>query len=1326
MRSKMKFKSKALLVVLILLIIGTLKFSCLNTRTEQVEQDLFQPLKERFEEAQKKHVNFFAPQNYARAFQAYETAKNDFKEGSELSVIKAKIREANEFLNRAFDATRISKVAFEDIVETRKRVLEFGYDKYYPDEIDKSERFLQKAIEKAEEGDIGSANSEKEKIYEQYRLATIKWLKDHVLEDTEKDIKKSHGSIDQENYERSLNKLKQLKQYIDKYEKEEFDLFELRNNVLGRAKYIEKLIYPPFFQNLPDKLLIADFVLIVDSYSDKGDWDFAQKRALGLSGTAWTNFNCDGLFLIPLLQEGFLKTIKVYDVVQRVYDEYNQISLREARLIQPNIQPGQILEVDLAVKQLNPQDFFKAKNDLIAKLELIKKGMILVHFDKVDIDPVVGQQNVGRIIKGMASYPTQSPIPQVIKLSVSGFTVLIDTLTLTVTGAVADIDLEFPEAIVSEDCKPATLNLGSTSINSECEFYVEKPDSSYGPFGLLDVGMKIKGKGFVADFSTTASYAKLAKPQAIGWKGVNLLSGQTIPGYNNTVISNIGYLYANYVFKEAKVSFEGFDGLLKLNSPFQFSTLIPSGFEVNLNKGSISINKNMVVKGNFDGKVLLTENLTTPSGDRIEATFASLSCDSTLSLSGKVNLIDTIHWGRFGISCKNASLFLPAEPCSVILPYKGNSFNSDYFSTSALDSLPGILFYPDTLIIDSEDMKSPLKLPFHDPNYNITGWLWAESEGITGEVLRYAEAPEMALKKELGVVWKGYKAKAPFDATIDSLAIQFVRNATFDSDLRGSLDIPYPCEIKPPFRDLKVTSTADLVGGNLKFEKFDIIEHIPFTLKYWGLSLESRRGVLCVRIGEIIFTDADILEKEHFSEPFHVIWGEMLADGNLGDFVFDYNSGNQRFDGFPFLIHKAELSKYGPSSPKWGHIRAYGDISFNFFGTKRMDIIDTKDPSHKTGRWVNLDKKNCDLDLKKQWGMGTADMDFIIGYDEADQDGFNGNGLVTINIFVTELNKLKASIDLNSVSIGIGYCGKGSSATVFQGPPYPIKLSKIGGCMQIFGDDLKKVFFEGSIEKTGLLDVSSAVNVEITPSVTTLGTFSNVDLSIGPVGLGGKAAFKLVFDKTKKSLNGDIRGAFSISQYAAGAKGQFSFYVAPVSSYIQGEGKIYYFGWGPNMAVTGGFFAGYNAPINQIWILGRIHRGPNIKEILKNNNMTVLTGAYVNGMLEYGFNWYLIEGKIGFWGGFGTFEGGNPKQFWVIGHGGAELSGSVLYGALSLSAGIDLSTVVGAPLEFKSLPVFCMDGTLFIDACCCWDIICFNKEVSFHFGTSGIGKGRCN
>jgi hypothetical protein len=531
------------------------------------------------------------------------------------------------------------------------------------------------------------------------------------------------------------------------------------------------------------------------------------------------------------------------------------------------------------------------------------------------------------------------------------------------------------------------------------------------------------------------------------------------------------------------------------------------------------------------------------------------------------------------------------------------------------------------------------------------------------------------------------------------------------------------------------------------------------------MTADSSGNVLSADLGEIVYMNSYISEKVHFSKPFRIIWGEMLADGNLGKFLFDYNSAGQQFDGFPFTLHAAELSKYLPSKPTsndtLGYLRAYGDVHLNFFGAKLMDIHDYKDA--RTGhdkepyfaRFVSLSKDSSDLHFKKNWDDGTAKMEFDADYDLQDQNGFQGiNSLKPMAVDMQFVDSFKAglinpkTIDLNSMSSFIHFCCgeniKNDSQTLKIMQADFASVSSISGIIQIQGDAIKRIVLEGHAAiKSWKLEGQTLASLEITPTNIILRNRGQLSFTCYSVGLLGLASTKLILDKTTASLEGDVMGVFQVyggsnfainqSSYAElEARGRFNFYISPAVNYLQGYGDIKA-KFGITLECEGAFFAKYNAPTEKVWALDKITRGPSIRGILQGQKRYNLTGIYLAGSFSYTVRLIeIIEGGYTLWAGVGFFgpsftdkdESGLDLRTTFLAHGGVGIHGELLEGLLSASAWAELLSSFTFPLDFNPYNLqFCIQGTLGVEACAL--IFCVSWQGTIHLDDGGFSTGGC-
>jgi hypothetical protein len=752
----------------------------------------------------------------------------------------------------------------------------------------------------------------------------------------------------------------------------------------------EKVTAPE--EKLPHTLLIGDFVLFVERYDDKKETDQSGlptsqamrprrlDRLKDLSGTAWLSFDCSAPVvpgLTPLLPSRY-----VFDVVLIVTDPSTQISLPEARLIQPDITPGQTLELQLSLKSIDPwpfQDIIAAKDRFIKRIEQlggVAKGDIRVRFEDATIVEVPEQEGVGRIIEGMAFYPTDPLYPDIIRLSIDGFTALIDILTLTPTGATANVVLELPPSIASEDtCERASIPLGEIAITPYCEFYVEKPTDPFGPWIVGDSGLVVSGTGYIVDFSSSQS--PLSKPAS--WKGVVLQDGTGSGSALVPTTSNTGYLAGEYSFFNATVEGSGLAGQFNLLGTLIFYPLQPLGYQVTLYGASLEVSESRIVSGQLGpGRLELPVRAVCKDGhpgDPLSAMFSLLTVQADLDVGGEVDFgLGTparMGWGELThsgdevvawiLEIEKGYLYLPATPVSTFSPDTGVGFLNFFLPTYSVESalaelesqkMAGITIGSvgmQNMAIHSPDRPggttNPLKMA------DVRGWLRIGSRGVDGDL----QISEWNMHADLGNTARyGYVGGEPFNTTLilptqdeRPLLLQYATSAVYDSEINGLVDIPEPCNIsRLKFADMEATSTAHLVGGDIELPVGGV------TLEYWDVGFEptgdpTQAGVVSVRTGRLVFTAAGISEYVHFDKAFGLTWCEILADGNLGELFLDYNSYGQRFDKLPFSAHQLSLSACIPGMSgldAGAYLAVCGDVHFNFFGSAYVNVKDARYP----------------------------------------------------------------------------------------------------------------------------------------------------------------------------------------------------------------------------------------------------------------------------------------------------------------------------------------------------------------------------------------------
>lgn len=1376
MKSKLQFKLSILVVFMVLFLFGLTSIPPLSGQTEDVEKALFQSLQEKFDQAKESQVHFYAPKNYQRALELFRSVKADFKKGAKLSRIRQKIRQATRYLDRAFEITSVSKDTLENIVKVRDRIREMPLSRYAPREISRSENHFNLAIQRVEKGDTNAALIEAEKAYQQYRLATIKWLKNVVLEETENNLKAVRRKIAPEVYDRNLDDLKRMRSKLELSKQKELDPFELRDEILTKIKDFFEPLYPPFYKNLPETLLIGEFVLAVDTYTDIGQWDFSNNQAVGVSGTAWMSFQC-GVYLIPftpIIPEGFIKVKNVYKVVSVVTNPDTQISIEKARLIRPDIKVGQDIKLELAVEKKESQFILLAKEKLLESLKKKeRKGDILLHFDNVTITEVMGRTNVGRIIQGKAAYPTDPPDPEIIELSVEGFTVLIDALTITPAEAVANINLQFPPDIASTStCEPVSVDLGKVPITPDCEFYVEDLDEHFGPWIVGDIGMHITGTGKINEVDFSSSQSPPSKPSS--WKGVVLKDGTATGNGLISDNSNTGYLAGKYTFSEATVTNSGFATQLSLSEPFTFYPIYPVGYTISVEGGTLNISESRITSGQFGpGRVVLPTIAVCKEGnpgDSIEASFSLLTVQDDLDLAGQVSISSgtRIGWGELThpayetVAWKgevlHAYLYIPAGPVPTFSPDTGTMFLN--FSLSG--TLTDIVMQLESQGMTGVTLRNLNSFEIYSPDRpggttnpikmgNVAGWLNIGSQGVNSELQVF----QWGSKEDIGdETREGYVGRKPFDATLTGdierkkpIVFQFATSAVYDSEINGSVDIPEPCNITDlQFADMEVTSTANLVGGDIMLPVGGV------TLDYWQLGFEptgdpSQAGVVSARTGRLVFTAAGISEYVHFDKVFSLNWCEMFADGNLGDLYIDYNSYGQRFDGLSFSPSHLALSEYKPGDTD-SYLAVCGTVHFNYFGSNFVNIrdarYDTSGSAPYYNRYVTCPKtgeaecEQTDLHLHGEWddalGNGLAVFDFPdaeMKYNEDIQEGFIGTGSASISFIKSD--SLDATIEVHRDAIDICFTAKATHDVDFGLIPNGLSLSGISelyGCARIEGPQLERIAMGGYLEQStsvngGVLAPKSGfvveVNISTTPNSCTFYASGDLLLSVAASAVDISGFVFLGVDFTRTSAEGNVEARIDCNSVLAGlsGEGQVTWYTDPSTQYFQGMVSIEICSWTGGVGLEGGIFIGHNVPKEKAWVLetGSEHFGVS-SDILPNS----LTGLYGYGQISFSVQWYIFGGGVELYAGMGAFSEmpSGLSTLWsdltgiglpyVIGSCGIHVYGEILGGVVSASAWADLDLRGPAPIYYE--------GTFGLEGCVLW-VICAEVEV-----TAGLSPSR--
>ncbi len=955
-----------------------------------------------------------------------------------------------------------------------------------------------------------------------------------------------------------------------------------------------------------------------------------------------------------------------------------------------------------------------------------------VDFENLQVNWTSGE-DTAYVTAGKIQESFSSPV----LVPVEGYQVLVHDINMFPDTAHGSVGVSSACLYDTTGCEPAEIGPFTSKLSPLPDIHRNLAVADRGPYRVGETGIIIMSKEEVlVDLSRTITPGKVE---------IKMKKGETVeqPGMDTC---NTGYLYAKYTFNDGVLSPSGFSATLQLAKPWKFYSLIPMGFQVNLTSGNIEIKKCKVKDGKFiNGDITLpsdSNGVTDPTGKPIIGFYDSLVVDTLLNLSGAVEVTREMRWGGFGLLSNNTYFKLPANPYAY-----HTVVQSDTFSYVSPDTLIGLVVpcldrENDVLTVYSGDANNPLKFEkmascgiymqkeLSEKRKN-QGWFNLEMQGMRGFLSSDVETPDMNVY--LGKPGKpGYLAGSSFNTTFvhdesDSTSLKFMKfwfvgNSSFNTDLRGQFEIPYPSSIKPPFREVGVTSTASFAGGNAFFPDDTL------TLEYWGVGLTSERGVISVRIGEIIYTNADIHEPVHFSKGFKILWGEMLADGNLGEFYFDHNAAHQKFDGFPITLDSAALSKYDPA--KKGKLVVKCGIHFNFFGESDTLITIHDAKYHKTdppfyGRFVTIDPK--EFALFRNWGSGLADMDFDeIGYDATDQNGFIGGGAVDFDFFTD--SPVNAEIEIDSLYIKICILETAQHDLMMLDVDLK-KLNEIWGCAVIKGDELERIALGARMESTiggGILAPRSGAGLDVmmsvTPNITTFSIDGMMYLYVfgADLEMTGSVFFKA--DRSAGSVEGEIKGAFDLSALGVdiGADGQANWFFSPGVNYIQGRLSVNISTITFGAGLSGGLFIGNNAPSDQLWVIQEGSSGSRKFGIDIDKINPSVTGVYIFGDVELSVGVAgIIEGGVEIYAGVGAFLDGytgdglpSPVDpgITIVGVVGVYIYGEILWGLVSASAWGKLIMYLGTPVWFE--------GTFGLRGCVLW-VICGEIDITAGINSSG-------
>ena len=1108
-----------------------------------------------------------------------------------------------------------------------------------------------------------------------------------------------------------------------------------------------------------ETLYVAGFAIEVRDLESPGRWSPRERAYTGVTGTGYLALPCQ-LFGRPDTPGDIVFRPRL-EVVSEVKFPDTQISLERARMLVADAALGQSLEAAVRVEE----DWLsRSLNDAALHIDwtidLAAKGRVQVAFNDVTVRRKTGRRDAGEIVSGKAVYPAVPRFPNQLEIAVGGFSVELTGMVLSPRGAMADAVLTLPDTLGdTNSCGPATLDLGKVRIGRDCSIFVEHPDQPWGPWIVGDTGLIVEGTGYVFDTSVTKS----APGDTPVWRGLRLAGGiasgaTTIPDPCNT-----GWLGGDFYLTGAVVTPSGLTGTLNLSAAHQFKTLNPLGYDVHLDDARVNLTASSIVSGSLGpGHINLPkEAARDPGGGGVKVQFTALNVQASLDVTGELAAATALAWGELThsgdelevqqVAAQEGLVFLPTGPRASFRPVRSSGYVSLPHSglvshgLAALDTedAAGVTFRRlEDLSVLSPDRPGGLPLDFG----HVDGWLRADTLGLDGELWVRARAG----REDLGEpVRPGYLCRASFDAEFIhreklNLAGRWISSANSQSDFGGTIDLPTPSAIPDlPFTDLRLTSTGALVGGIVGLPPGGV------ELDYWKVQLvptgaPDEAGVLSIRTGRIVFTSAGIAEPIHFAKPFRLTWGEILADGNIGDLRFDLSIQGQKFDGLPYSPSHISLSPFvaGTADPYLG---TCGSVHFDFFGPAPVNIRDARHSVAAVpfnSRYVTVPATGdgtcpaTDLHLVGSWQNTKSDdlasfdlPNASMGYNEPLQDGFIGTGTGTLEVL--DGGTLDATIEARRDGIDIRLSS--TSTRDLNLGLYAVVggMSEIRACIRIEGPLLRCMNLSAELEAavstgSGILAPKAGhvveVNMTVTPTSLDFFASGSILVQVAASAVDAYAQVHMQYDYLRGTAEGQVLGRIDCNSVVAGleGEGQVTWFAGPSQGHLQGNIRVCVAGWVGKGAMEGGFFVGHNTPKDLAWVLqpSSPHFGIS-PSILPGT----LTGVFGYGQIALGFNVYLFGGGVEIYAGVGAFTITPPglSSAWtpppgvalpyVVGSCGVHVHGEILGGLVSASGWADLDLRGPVPLYYE--------GSLGLEGCVLW-VLCASVELTVGLNSEGF------
>jgi OOP family OmpA-OmpF porin len=189
------------------------------------------------EKARKEQVDVLAPNSFAAAVRAYETAKKDSERGRDAKRVSARLQEGETSLRRATQSAAAARQSLSSVIDTRQDAVKAEAPKYAPEAWERAnERFRQAMLEN-ESGDVKNAQRRAAEAEVLLRDVELVAIKGGVLNDARAMIAQAEEKKVERFAPRTLEKAKRhLADADQEIQRNRYDL-DVARRLAGEARY---------------------------------------------------------------------------------------------------------------------------------------------------------------------------------------------------------------------------------------------------------------------------------------------------------------------------------------------------------------------------------------------------------------------------------------------------------------------------------------------------------------------------------------------------------------------------------------------------------------------------------------------------------------------------------------------------------------------------------------------------------------------------------------------------------------------------------------------------------------------------------------------------------------------------------------------------------------------------------------------------------------------------------------------------------------------------------------------------------------------------------